>query len=141
MSQHPSPVTDRPCQPLLDGELQSLGGRGRRWTILAALAVSLALAFGQVLVPPVAAAPAAPRPPINAAQATDTAAPVAPLAFSRLTVADGLSQSDVRSIVQDRQGFMWFATWLGGLDRYDGYGFKVYRHDPKDPSSLATNSI
>src|ERR1019366_6311943 len=49
--------------------------------------------------------------------------------FAHLSMEDGLSHSDVRTIVQDHQGFMWFGTWLGGLNRYDGYAFKVYKHD------------
>ncbi|HKN19763.1 MAG TPA: two-component regulator propeller domain-containing protein, partial [Terracidiphilus sp.] len=56
-------------------------------------------------------------------------------------MADGLSQSDVRAIVQDRQGFMWFGTWLGGLNRYDGYTFKVYKHDDQDEHSLGCDGI
>jgi ligand-binding sensor domain-containing protein len=63
------------------------------------------------------------------------------LNFTHLSVADGLSQSDVRAIVQDRQGFMWFGTWLGGLNRYDGYTFKVYKHDNQDDRSLGDNTI
>ena len=61
--------------------------------------------------------------------------------FTHLSAADGLSQSDVRAIVQDRQGFMWFGTWLGGLNRYDGYTFKVYKHDDRDDGSLGCDSI
>jgi ligand-binding sensor domain-containing protein len=61
--------------------------------------------------------------------------------FLHLTVADGLSHSDVRTIVQDRQGFMWFGTWLGGLNRYDGYAFKLYKHDDQDERSLADDTI
>ena len=61
--------------------------------------------------------------------------------FTHLSAADGLSQSDVRAIVQDRQGFMWFGTWLGGLNRYDGYTFKVYKHDDRDDRSLGCDSI
>jgi signal transduction histidine kinase/ligand-binding sensor domain-containing protein/CheY-like chemotaxis protein len=63
------------------------------------------------------------------------------LHFTHLTVADGLSQSDVRAISQDRQGFMWFGTWLGGLNRYDGNAFKVYRYDPQNTRSLSVNMI
>jgi len=61
--------------------------------------------------------------------------------FTHLSVADGLSQSDVRAIVQDRQGFMWFGTWLGGLNRFDGYTFKVYKHDASDNKSLSNDSV
>ena len=40
--------------------------------------------------------------------------------FEQLTIDDGLSQSIVQCIIQDRQGFMWFGT-QDGLNRYDGY--------------------
>ncbi len=63
------------------------------------------------------------------------------LHFTHLSLADGLSQSDVRAIVQDRQGFMWFGTWRGGLNRYDGYTFKVYKHDARDERSLGNDGI
>ncbi|HMQ76517.1 MAG TPA: ATP-binding protein [Flavobacteriales bacterium] len=62
------------------------------------------------------------------------------LPFGRLTLEDGLSQGMINSMAQDHQGFMWFAT-KDGLDRYDGYQFKVYRHDPADPGSLAENYV
>ena len=65
----------------------------------------------------------------------------AKLSFTHLSVADGLSQADVRAIAQDRQGFMWFGTWLGGLNRYDGYTFKVYKHDNQDDRSLGCDTI
>ena len=48
--------------------------------------------------------------------------------FSRLS-AQGLSQTRVSHIVQDDRGFMWFGTQYG-LDRYDGYTYKVFTHDP-----------
>ena len=63
------------------------------------------------------------------------------LRFTHLSVADGLSHSDVRAIVQDRQGFMWFGTWLGGLNRYDGNTFKIYKHNHNDERSLGCDSI
>jgi len=63
------------------------------------------------------------------------------ISFTHLSVADGLSHSDVRAIAQDHQGFMWFGTWLGGLNRYDGYSFKVYKHDDQDPRSLVSDSV
>ena len=56
--------------------------------------------------------------------------------FSRLSTAQGLSQSRVAQIVQDNEGFLWFGTQYG-LDRYDGYNFKVFVHDPARENSLS----
>ena len=56
--------------------------------------------------------------------------------FSRLSTAQGLSQTQANEIVQDDQGFMWFGTQYG-LDRYDGYEFKVFTQDPARKNSLS----
>ncbi len=55
--------------------------------------------------------------------------------FTHITVEDGLPNNYVRAIIEDHDGFMWFAT-ARGLVRYDGAHLVVYRHDPNDPSSL-----
>ena len=47
--------------------------------------------------------------------------------FTHLTTNDGLSQGYVTAILQDRRGFMWFAT-RDGLNRYDGNAFVVYKN-------------
>ncbi|MFZ1979363.1 MAG: two-component regulator propeller domain-containing protein [Bacteroidota bacterium] len=60
--------------------------------------------------------------------------------FERISTESGLSQSSVVCICQDRKGFLWFGTFEG-LNRYDGYTFKVYRNDPDNPSSLSNNAI
>jgi signal transduction histidine kinase/ligand-binding sensor domain-containing protein len=62
------------------------------------------------------------------------------LKFSHLTANDGLSQGYVTAILQDRHGFMWFAT-RDGLNRYDGNAFVVYKNIPNDPSSLSSNFL
>ena len=51
-----------------------------------------------------------------------------------------MSQSTVNYIIQDKKGFMWFATY-GGLNRYDGYTFKVYGHNENDKNSLSNNEL
>ncbi len=60
--------------------------------------------------------------------------------FKHLTVQDGLSQNSVESILQDHDGFLWFGT-KDGLNKYNGYEFTVYRHDPQDAHSLNNNRI
>lgn len=60
--------------------------------------------------------------------------------FDRISREEGLSQLTVNCILQDRVGFMWFGT-QEGLNRYDGYGFEIYKHDPADPRSLPTDWI
>jgi len=63
-----------------------------------------------------------------------------PLFFQSIGTRDGLSHSTVNSIVRDNDGFMWFAT-QDGLNRFDGYSFKVFRTKPEDTSSLSHNYI
>ena len=63
---------------------------------------------------------------------------VVELKFTHLTTNDGLSQSAVTAILQDRRGFMWFAT-RDGLNRYDGNAFVVYKNNANDPESLSAN--
>ena len=60
--------------------------------------------------------------------------------FTHLTTSDGLSQNTVFSILKDHKGFMWFAT-DEGLNKYDGYKFTVYKHDPQNNRSIRDNTI
>ena len=60
--------------------------------------------------------------------------------FESVKIEDGISDLRVTSILQDHQGFMWFGTW-DGLNRYDGYEYRVYRHDPADSTSLQNNYV
>jgi len=60
--------------------------------------------------------------------------------FRHLGMEDGLSNNEVKGIVQDPQGYVWISTG-DGLNRYDGYTFKIFRHDAKDPQSLSGNYI
>jgi ligand-binding sensor domain-containing protein len=69
-----------------------------------------------------------------------TSAQVNNIKFRRLSMDQGLSQANVNDITQDHQGFLWFGT-QDGLNRYDGYKFSVYRHNPSDPNSLSDNFI
>lgn len=58
----------------------------------------------------------------------------------RLGVEKGLSNNSIRCVYQDRDGFFWFGTF-DGLNRYDGYEFKVFRNKLNDSLSLPHNYI
>ena len=62
------------------------------------------------------------------------------LKFSQLTTSDGLSNSNVFSITQDHQGFIWVAT-SDGLNRFDGNNFVTYRYNATNKNSIANNFI
>jgi len=62
------------------------------------------------------------------------------IAFKHLTINEGLSSTSVTCIIQDKKGFMWFGT-QDGLNRYDGYNFKVFKNNPTDTTSLTDNFI
>lgn len=53
---------------------------------------------------------------------------------------DGLAHAHVRDMVQDDQGYMWFATWCG-VDRFDGYEFRNFRSHPDDSIKLDNNRV
>lgn len=63
-----------------------------------------------------------------------------PVFFDRLSVDDGLSQTIVTAMLQDRHGFLWIGT-EGGLNRYDGYDLLVYKQDQTDSTSLSHSFI
>ena len=65
---------------------------------------------------------------------------VAQLRFERIGNQQGLSQSTVIKIFQDKKGFIWFAT-RDGLNKYDGYNFTVYRHIFNNPNSISSSNI
>lgn len=60
--------------------------------------------------------------------------------FNSLTIEDGLSQSTIYDITEDRLGFMWFGT-QDGLNRYDGVKFDQLRHVSSDPKSLVSPTV
>lgn len=60
--------------------------------------------------------------------------------FERITIEQGLSQNTVLVVLQDSKEFLWFGT-EDGLNRFDGYTFKTYRHNPDDHSSISNNTV
>lgn len=60
--------------------------------------------------------------------------------FSQLNINNGLSHNWVTCIMKDSKGFMWFGT-LSGLNKYDGYKFKVFKHSINDTTTLNDDFI
>jgi len=60
--------------------------------------------------------------------------------FRHLSADNGLSNNQIRAILQDKEGFMWIGT-ADGLNRYDGHFFHIYRHDPSDSTSIVSGEI
>ncbi len=60
--------------------------------------------------------------------------------FEHFTTEQGLSENFIYSIIQDSKGYLWIGTH-DGLNRYDGYRFKKFRHNPADSNSLPNNTI
>lgn len=59
------------------------------------------------------------------------------LLFNRFSSKDGLPDNRIRSVFQDRKGYLWVGT-MNGIGKYDGYNFKKYYHQ-NDPSSISGN--
>jgi ligand-binding sensor domain-containing protein len=62
------------------------------------------------------------------------------LIFKKISIEQGLSQSSINSVLEDKFGFIWIGT-DDGLNLYDGYGFKIFKHDPKNKNSIPGNII
>ncbi len=62
------------------------------------------------------------------------------LRIEQISIKDGLSQGSVRCIMEDNLGFIWFGTH-DGLNRYDGYNFKIYKNKLSDPTSISDNWV
>jgi len=60
--------------------------------------------------------------------------------YEIISTEQGLSQGLVNDMLQDEEGFIWIAT-KGGLNRYDGYSFKVFTNDPQDTASISSNAL
>ena len=78
--------------------------------------------------------------PIAHAREDAVAAKPRAIRFQRFSVEEGLPHSNVRTVLQDRRGFMWFGT-ADGPARFDGYSFTLFKHDPADPNSLGDSYI
>ncbi len=108
--------------------------------LLAGSAIWALPAAGQSVASPSVASPSAAGPSSALGLVAEASTDAERLEFDHLGPDDGLSVDTVYSLAQDRVGFLWIGT-EGGLNRYDGNRFKVFRHNPNDPSSLASDDI
>lgn len=65
--------------------------------------------------------------------AQDNSFPFPP--FEKITIEQGLSTNEVYRVMQDKLGFVWLLT-NDGLNRFDGYSFKIYDYNPSDSNSI-----
>ncbi|HEY5982378.1 MAG TPA: two-component regulator propeller domain-containing protein [Anaerolineales bacterium] len=93
------------------------------------------------------AAPATPTPQLSRAEPASLVNTFPPLStpgvslrFTHYSLEQGLSQSSPRAIAQDASGFLWIGT-QDGLNRFDGYAFRVFRPIPGDPDSLVGSEV
>ena len=61
--------------------------------------------------------------------------------FENISTFSGLSTSQAKCIFQDSDGYLWIGTMSGGLNRYDGYSFTIYRSDIEDSTSLIQDNV
>jgi len=61
--------------------------------------------------------------------------------FENISTFSGLSASRAKCILQDSDGYIWVGTMNGGLNRYDGYSFKVYKHSNDDSTSISHDNV
>lgn len=64
----------------------------------------------------------------------------ATLRFDNIGITEGLSQSTINEIVQDRQGYIWIST-EDGVNRYDGYQFRIFRYEENNMHSLPNSRV
>jgi ligand-binding sensor domain-containing protein len=65
---------------------------------------------------------------------------ISTIKFDNVSIKDGLSQSSPNCILQDHRGLLWIGT-DDGLNKYDGYEFRVYKPDQHDNYSISNSRI
>ncbi|TDE14552.1 hybrid sensor histidine kinase/response regulator transcription factor [Dyadobacter psychrotolerans] len=60
--------------------------------------------------------------------------------FARYSAEKGLSHNQVNCFLKDQQGFVWVGT-AEGLNRFDGYSFKIFKHDVRDSTTLSDHYV
>lgn len=61
------------------------------------------------------------------------------MTFNNINIEQGISQSTIEIIFQDSKGYIWLGT-SDGLNRYNGYEFKIYNYEEYQ-NSISHNGI
>jgi len=62
------------------------------------------------------------------------------VSFNHYSVKEGISQSEIKCIFQDSDGYIWFGT-QNGLNKFDGYTFEKFFYIPADSNTISNNWI
>ena len=104
-------------------------------TLITILLLTACNGVESVNTPTQTQAPPTPLAPVETEEEYPLPGVNSTLRFEQLGLADGLSQSVIHAIIQDHFGFLWIGT-EDGLNRYDGYNFKIYRPNSEDPDTI-----
>jgi ligand-binding sensor domain-containing protein/signal transduction histidine kinase len=106
----------------------------KRRSVLNSLSIRVSLSLAFSLIGAAVCHAKVPEAPVNPVPLELPVDYATDIRFAQISTAEGLSQIKVMNIVQDDLGFMWFGT-LAGLNRFDGYTFKVFVHERDNPNS------
>jgi len=93
------------------------------------------LTYTAIAQPPRPLVRGRPAPPLSGLIQAIYSQQSSSIKFTHYTLKDGLSQSTANYITQDSKGFIWIGT-QDGLNRFDGYTFTHFKHNPNDPTML-----
>lgn len=110
------------------------------FTFCLAIFLSFNVALGEIGYPSESVARSKLPDQLGTIDPQTTFLPESEIKFEQIVVADGLSRGNVNAIYQDHFGFMWFGT-NGGLNKYDGYQFTVYKNNPNESGSLSDDNV
>ena len=62
------------------------------------------------------------------------------ITFEHFSIDQGMYETNINSVIQDKTGYLWFGTW-GGIEKYDGYNFTAYKQEPDNPNSIKNQFV
>ncbi len=62
------------------------------------------------------------------------------IVFEHFSIDQGMYETNINSVIQDKTDFLWFGTWAG-VEKYDGYNFTAYKQEPDNPNSIKNQFV